>query len=164
MGGVIDPRGGETQTGADVPQMDADTYLDLGDPIGAALAAREDYPYKSLTEKIIGAAFEVHKQLGNGFLEKVYENAMVRELVDRGLRLATQHPIPVSYKGHLVGSYFADILVENVVICEVKAIETILPVHETQLLHYLKATGIPVGLLLNFGTPRVQVKRKVRTQ
>jgi len=164
MAGLIQPRGEETQMGADVSQMGADLDIDLDDPIRAALAARGDYPYKSLTEKIIGAAFEVHRQLGNGFLEKVYENAMVRELVDRGLRFATQHPIPVSYKGHLVGSYFADILVENVVICEVKAIETILPVHETQLLHYLKATGIPVGLLLNFGTPRVQVKRKVRTQ
>lgn len=147
---------------ADVSQMGADFVLD--DPVGAALAAREDFPFKPLTEKIIGAAFEVHKQLGSGFLEKVYENAMVRELVDRGLRSETQHPIPVGYKGHLVGSYFADILVEGSVICEIKAIETLLPIHETQLLHYLKATGIPVGLLLNFGTPRVQVKRKARTK
>ena len=148
--------------GADVSQMGAD--IDLDDRIGAALAAREDFPFRPLTERIIGAAFEVHRQLGSGFLEKVYENAMVLELVDRGLRFATQHPIPVSYKGHLVGSYFADILVENSVICEIKAIETLLPIHETQLLHYLKATGIPVGLLLNFGTLRVQVKRKARTQ
>jgi GxxExxY protein len=162
MADVIEPRGEETQMGADVSQMSAD--FDLDDPIGAALAARADFPFKPLTEKIIGAAFEVHRQLGSGFLEKVYENAMVRELVDRGLRVATQHPIPVSYKGYLVGSYFADILVENVVICEIKAIETLVPIHETQLLHYLKATGIPVGLLLNFGAPRVQVKRKVRTK
>jgi GxxExxY protein len=89
---------------------------------------------------------------------------MVRELVDCGLRVAIQYPIPVSYKGHLVGSYFADVLVESSVICEIKAIETLLPIHETQLLHYLKATGIPLGLLLNFGSPRVQVKRKVRTK
>ena len=142
MAGVIQPRGEETQMGADVSQMGAD--VDLDDPIGAA--------------------FEVHEQLGSGFLEKVYENALVRELVDRGLRIETQRAIAVSYKGHLVGSYFADILVENSVICEIKAIETLLPIHETQILHYLKATGIPVGLLLNFGTPRVQVKRKARTQ
>ena len=148
--------------GADVSQMGAD--LDFEDPIRAALTAREDYPFRPLTEKIIGAAFEVHRQMGNGFLEKVYENAMVRELVEGGLRLETQHPIPVAYKGHVVGSYFADILVEGSVICEIKAIETLLPIHESQLLHYLKATGISVGLLLNFGTPRVQVKRKVRTK
>ena len=164
MAGVIGPRGEETQMGTDVSQIDADFVLD--DPIGAALAAREDFPFKPLTEKIIGAAFEVHKQLGSGFLEKVYENAMamVRELVERGLRPETQHPIPVAYKGHLVGSYFADILVDGSIICEIKAIETLLPIHETQLLHYLKATGIPVGLLLNFGTARVQVRRKVRTK
>lgn len=162
MAGVIGPRGEKTQMGADVSRMDAD--FDLDDPIRAALAAREDFPFKPLTEEIIGAAFEVHSHLGNGFLEKVYENAMVRELVDRGLTIAIQHPIPVSYKGSLVGSYFADILVENSVICEIKAIETLLPIHETQLLHYLKATGIPVGLLLNFGAPRVQVKRKARTK
>jgi GxxExxY protein len=162
MAGLIQPRGEETQMGADVSQMGAE--FDLDDPIGSALAAREDFPFKPLTEKKIGAAFEVHKQLGSGFLEKVYENAMVRELVDRGLRIETQHAIAVSYKGHLVGSYFADILVENSVICEIKAIETLLPSHETQILHYLKATGTPVGLLLNVGSPRVQVKRKVRTQ
>jgi GxxExxY protein len=158
----LKPRGEGTQMNADASQMSAD--FDLDDPIRAALAHREDFPYKSLTEKIIGAAFEVHGQLGSGFLEKVYENAMVRELVDRGLTIAIQHPIPVSYKGHLVGSYFADILIKNSVICEIKAIETLLPIHETQLLHYLKATGIPVGLLLNFGAPRVQVKRKARTK
>ena len=162
MAGVIQPRGEETQMSADVSQMSAD--FDLDGPIGAALAAGENFPLKPLTEKIIGAAFEVHRQLGNGFLEKVYENAMVRELVERGLRPEAQHPIPVDYKGHLVGSYFAEILVEGSVICEIKAIETLLPIHETQILHYLKATGIPVGLLLNFGTARVQVKRKARTQ
>jgi GxxExxY protein len=162
MARVIDSRGDGTQVDADVSQMGADFEFD--DPIRAALASREDYPFKPITEKIIGAAFEVHKHLGSGFLEKVYENAMVRELTDRGLHLAIQHPIPVSYKGSLVGSYFADILVENSVICEIKAIEGLLPIHQSQLLKYLKATGIPVGLLLNFGTPRVQVKRKVRTQ
>jgi GxxExxY protein len=162
MAGVIGPRGEETQMSADVTQMNAD--FDLGDPIRAALDAREDFPLKPLTEKIIGAAFEVHGELGSGFLEKVYENAMVRELVDGGLTIAIQPPIPVSYKGNLVGSYFADILVENSVICEIKAIEALLPIHESQLLDYLKATGIPVGLLLNFGAARVQVKRKARTK
>jgi GxxExxY protein len=149
---------------ADDSRMDADVELVLGDVARAKLAGREDFPLKPLTEKIIGAAFEVHNHLGSGFLEKIYENALVRELVDRGLRIETQRPIPVSYKGALVGSYFADVLVESSVICEIKALDGLLPIHEYQILNYLKATGIPVGLLLNFGTARVQVKRMVRTK
>lgn len=161
MADVIGPRREGTQMGADKSQMSADDTSDL---VHAKLEAREDFPLKPLTEKIIGAAFEVHNHLGSGFLEKVYENALVRELVDRGLRIETQRPIPVSYKGHLVGSYFADILVEGSVICEIRAIEGLLEIHELQLLHYLKATGIPVGLLLNFGASRVQVKRIAHTK
>jgi len=164
MADVIRPRGEGTQMVADGSQMGADGKLDLDDVIRATLAARDDFPLKPLTEKIIGAAFEVHNHLGSGFLEKVYENALIRELVERGFRIETQKPIPVSYKGHLVGAYFADILVESSVICEIKAIEGLLEGHELQLLHYLKATGIPVGLLLNFGTSRVQVKRMARTK
>jgi len=119
------------------------------------------YPYRDLTEKIIGAAFEVHRELGQGFLEKVYETALLRELEQRGVRAISQAEITVHYKGHSVGVYYADILVDDSVICEIKAVDAISSAHEAQLLHYLKATGTKVGLLLNFGSRRLQVKRMV---
>ena len=119
------------------------------------------YPHKDLTEKIIGAAFEVHRELGPGFLEKVYETALVQELSSRGVSARPQAEIEVSYRGQPVGLYFADILVDGRVICEIKAVESLSRAHEAQLLHYLKATGIKVGLLLNFGARRLQVKRMV---
>jgi GxxExxY protein len=130
---------------------------------GPALAPRAGvpYPHKELTEKIIGAAFEVHRELGHGFLEKVYETALLRELEHRSVRAAAQVEIEVRYKGQSVGLYYADILVDNSVICEIKAVDAISSAHEAQLLHYLKATGIKVGLLLNFGSRRLQVKRMV---
>lgn len=115
--------------------------------------------YKDVTQKIIGAAFEVHKNLGPGFLEKVYENALVIELTKAGLRASSQQSIPVYYKGEKVGEYFADLLVNEVIICELKAVETLGKEHELQLVHYLSATGLETGLLLNFGKS-VQVKRK----
>lgn len=120
--------------------------------------------YPELTRKIIGAAFEVHNQLGRGFLEKVYENALLVELGSRLIEVESQAAIPVAYKGQSVGLYFADLLVEGKVIVEVKAVESLTAVHESQLLHYLKATGIRIGLLLNFATDRVQIKRLVRTK
>jgi len=122
------------------------------------------YPHQELTQKIIGAAFEVHRELGPGFLEKVYETALAREMETRGLPARPQAEITVHYKGQPVGVYYADILVDGKVICEIKATETLASAHEAQLLHYLKATGIQVGLLLNFGSQRVQVKRLVRSQ
>jgi GxxExxY protein len=129
----------------------------------SAPAPRADvpYPHKEVTEKVIGAAFEVHRELGPGFLEKVYEIALLRELGHRGVRAASQAEIEVQYKGQSVGVYYADILVDDTVICEIKAVDAISPAHEAQLLHYLKATGIKVGLLLNFGSRRLQVKRMV---
>lgn len=123
--------------------------------------AEVPYPHKELTEKVIGAAFEVHRELGPGFLEKVYETALLRELAHRGVRAASQSEIEVHYKGQSVGVYYADILVDNSVICEIKAVDAMSSAHEAQLLHYLKATGIKVGLLLNFGSRRLQVKRMV---
>ena len=119
------------------------------------------YPHKELTEKIIGAAFEVHRELGPGFLEKVYETALAQELESRGTRALSQAEIAVHYKGQPVGVYFADLLVDDAVICEIKAVDSLSPAHEAQLLHYLKATGVKVGLLLNFGSRRMQVKRMV---
>jgi GxxExxY protein len=119
------------------------------------------YQFSELTQKIIGAAFEVHRNLGNGFLERVYANALVSELAGAGLIAKQEVPIQVQYKGVEVGFYYADVLVDETVICEVKAIRLLLPEHEAQLIHYLKATGTKVGLLLNFGSAKVQVKRLV---
>ncbi len=119
------------------------------------------YPHKELTEKIIGVAYEVHRELGTGFLEKVYEAALVQELEERGVRVSSQAEIAVRYKGQPVGVYYADLLVGGKVICEIKAVEGLSSAHEAQLIHYLKATGIKVGLLLNFGAKRLAIKRRV---
>ena len=102
-----------------------------------------------ITYKINGAIFEVNKILGPGFLEKVYENALLFELKNRGLEADKQVPKKVTYKDKLVGEYFADILVENQVIIELKTVEKLDNNHEAQLLNYLKATGIKVGILVN---------------
>ena len=120
-----------------------------------------DYPLRELTDKIIGAAIEVHRELRSGFLEKVYENALCLELKIRGLQFESQVPMPVKYKGQHVGTYVADIIVERAVLCELKALDAIVPEHESQVLHYLKATGIRVGLILNFGASKLQIKRLI---
>jgi GxxExxY protein len=104
----------------------------------------------------------VNKVLGGGFLEKVYENALFFELKKRGLKAEAQYPITVNYKDEVVGDYFADILVEDSIIVEVKAVDSIQPIHEAQLLNYLKATGITVGLVINFKHPKAEIKRLVR--
>ena len=120
-----------------------------------------EYPNKELTQGIIGAAFEVHNILGNGFLEKVYQNALAKELELRGYQVGVEIKIPVFYKDEPVGDYYADILVNERIIVELKAVSDLTSQHEAQLLNYLKATGHKVGLLLNFGTNRVQIKRKI---
>jgi len=120
-----------------------------------------EYPDKELTQGIIGAAFEVHNILGNGFLEKVYQNALAKELGLRGYQVGVEVKIPVFYKDETVGDYYADILVNERIIVELKAVNDLTSQHEAQLLNYLKATGHKVGLLLNFGTNRVQIKRKI---
>jgi GxxExxY protein len=114
-----------------------------------------------LTYQIRGAIFEVNSILGHGFLEKVYENALMVELTIRGLKAEYQVPIKVGYKGEDVGEYFADIVIENQVIVELKSIESLQKVHEAQLLNYLKATGYKVGLLVNFTHPKAEIKRFV---
>ena len=114
-----------------------------------------------ITYAINGAVFEVNRILGAGFLEKVYENALLFELKRRGLKAKNQVPIKVSYKDNVVGEYIADILVEETVIVEVKTVEKLDNVHEAQLLNYLKATGIRVGLLVNFKHPKAEIKRMV---
>ena len=114
-----------------------------------------------LTYLINGAIFEVNRELGAGFLEKVYENALLIELIKKGLAAENQVPIKVKYKGAEVGDYYADIIVENQVILEIKAIESLQKIHEAQLLNYLKATGYKIGLLVNFKHPKAEVKRFV---
>jgi GxxExxY protein len=104
-----------------------------------------------LTEKIIGAAIEVHRHLGPGLLESTYESCLVYELEQIGLIIEKQKPLPVVYKGlHIEQGYRLDLLVNEVAIVELKAVEVITPVHEAQILSYLKLSGCPVGLLLNF--------------
>ena len=125
------------------------------------MSVEKKFYHGELTYQIIGAAFEVYKVLGYGFLEKVYENALMQELQVRGINAAIQSPVKVDYKGVEVGNYYADMIVENKVIVELKTGESFNPVHEAQLLNYLKATGIKVGLLINFGEERCEHKRLV---
>ena len=112
-----------------------------------------------ITYRINGAVYEVFRVLGHGFLEKVYENALMVELQNCGLRAQKQFPIKVNYKGTEVGDYFADILVEDKVLVELKAVESLQKIHEAQLLNYLKATNYKMGLLVNFYHPKAQIKR-----
>jgi GxxExxY protein len=111
-----------------------------------------------ITEAIIGCAFKVANEMGSGFLEKCYENAMMIELRNVGLNAIQQHPVPVLYQGQLVGEYFADLFVEGLVIVELKAVRNFDDAHTAQCLNYLVATGAAICLLINFGR-RVEVKR-----
>ncbi|NLB89236.1 MAG: GxxExxY protein [Syntrophomonadaceae bacterium] len=121
------------------------------------------YIHSELTDKIISCAINVHKELGAGFLEKVYENALYYEIQEQGLMGKKQELIDVYYKNKRVGEYYADLLIEGKVIVEVKAISELNKIHETQLINYLKATGIEIGLLINFG-PKLSIKRKILTK
>lgn len=114
-----------------------------------------------ITERVIGCCFRVHKILGEGFLEKVYENALMIEFERHGLKARQQTPIAVIYGGRLVGEYFADIVVESRIVCELKANQALAKEHEIQLVNYLAATGMDIGLLINFGKS-VTFKRKYR--
>jgi GxxExxY protein len=114
-----------------------------------------------LTYKVRGAIFEVNSILGHGFLEKVYEKALMVELRLRGIKAESQVPVEVIYKGEEVGEYVADIVVEGQIILELKAIDTLQKVHEAQLLNYLKATEYKLGLLVNFKHPKAEIKRFV---
>ena len=114
-----------------------------------------------LTYQVRAAIFEVNRVLGYGFLEKIYENALLIELKKRGINAESQVPINVEYKGEIVGEYFADIVVEKKVILELKSIDSLQKIHEAQLLNYLKATGINVGLLVNFRHEKAEIKRQV---
>ena len=120
----------------------------------------KDSKYKELTEKIIGTFYKVYNNLGYGFLEKVYENAMMLDFRKENIPAVSQYAIKVFYEDEIVGEYFADILVDGKVIVEIKAARNLALENEAQLLNYLKATDKEVGLLLNFG-PKPEIKRKV---
>jgi GxxExxY protein len=117
---------------------------------------------KALTERIIGCAMKDHTALGPGFLESVYQNAMAHELRKEGLSVECEKPIEVKYDGIVVGVFSADMLVEGKVMIENKAAQGIIPAYEVQLVNYLTATGVEIGLLSNFGSTRLEFKRKSR--
>jgi len=119
-----------------------------------------DLVHGETTGEVIGAAYNVYNKLGYGFLEKVYENALVVELSKRGVRTQTQTPIQIRYDGQVVGEYVADLIAAGKVIVEVKAVKAVEGAAEAQLLNYLRATGLKVGLLINFG-PTMEYKRLV---
>lgn len=114
---------------------------------------------EALTERIIGAAFEVSRELGHGFAETVYKKALRHELFSTGLHAVEEVPFRIHYRGEPVGTYIADLIVEGRVIVELKAVEKLIQPHVGQVLNYLKASALPVGLLLNFGAPRLEIRR-----
>jgi GxxExxY protein len=112
-----------------------------------------------ITETVIGAAYQVGNTLGSGFLEKVYENALAIEIRKSGLQAVQQHPINVKYEDAIVGEFVADLLVQTEVLIELKAVKALDEIHLAQCLNYLKATGLRICLLINFGNPKVEIKR-----
>lgn len=120
--------------------------------------------YSDLTRAVIRCAFDVQNELGSGFLESVYEKAMLISLEEAGIPARSQVPIGVHFRGQLVGDFYADLLVDEKVIVELKAVERLTPQHKAQVINYLNATGIPVGLLLNFGSPKVDFQRFTRSK
>ena len=118
--------------------------------------------HKEITKKIIGCAYTVYNEMGYGFLESVYEKCLLIELRKAGLKAESQQAITVYYENQIVGDFVADIVVEDSVILELKSVRRLAKVHEAQLVNYLVATGKEVGLLLNFGEEKVEVKRKVK--
>jgi len=120
----------------------------------------QNYKHSDLTDKINSCAVEVYRNLGYGFLESVYENALVLELTKRGLEVEVQKALQVFYKGHTVGNFIADIVVDGKILVELKAVSELQDVHFSQLYNYLKATEIEIGLLINFG-PKLAIKRRM---
>jgi GxxExxY protein len=115
--------------------------------------------HEELTEKILKACFEVSNELGSGFLESVYLKALLIALAQLGLKAHAQTPLKVMFRGQMVGDFFADIIVEDTILLELKAVKALAPEHLAQVMNYLKATGIEVGFLINFGTPKLEYRR-----
>lgn len=127
------------------------------------IKGKDNYLHSELTEQIIGEAFTVYNSLGSGFLEKVYCRALSKKLSEKGMDIKYEFPIKVYFEGEIVGDYVCDMLVNNKVIVELKAVEALAKIHEVQLVNYLKATRMEVGLLINFGE-KIEIKRKVLTR
>jgi GxxExxY protein len=121
----------------------------------------EDDP---LTTKVIGLAIEVHKHLGTGFLESIYHRAMEIDLAEAGVSFVSEVPLAVKYKDHVLGTFAADLIIENKLLIELKALENLPFSSEVQVVNYLKASNLDVGLILNFGTAPLQIKRKYRNR
>ena len=122
----------------------------------------EKMKFEELTEKIIGCAYRVYNTMDSGYLESVYEKCFLIELEKNNLHAEAQKPIVVYYQGIEVGNFIADIIVDKKIIIEIKAIKQLIKTHEVQLVNYLTATGIDVGLLVNFSNEKIEIKRKVR--
>jgi len=115
--------------------------------------------HEEITQKILEACFEVAGELGSGFLESVYQNALLIAFQQKDLQVRSQQSINVAFRGHIVGEFSADFLINDKVIVEIKAVNTLLPEHDAQVINYLKAAGIEIGLLVNFGRPKLEYKR-----
>ncbi len=115
--------------------------------------------HPELTNQILAACFEVSNELGAGFLESVYQKALMIALKTKGLAAVEEYPLSVSFRNQIVGQFMADILVERTIIVELKAVTALTDVHKAQVINYLKATGIEVGLLVNFGNPKLEYRR-----
>ncbi|HBF33417.1 TPA: GxxExxY protein [Candidatus Sumerlaeota bacterium] len=124
----------------------------------------KELKHEQITKTIIGCSFDVINELGVGFLESVYEKALFVALLQEGLQVQSQQPIDVCFRGINVGNFYADLLIENKVIVELKAVKTIAPEHQAQIINYLNATGIEVGLLINFGNQQLEYKRFTRSK
>ena len=118
--------------------------------------------HKNVTETVIGCAYRVYNKMGFGFLESVYEKCLLIELLKAGMDAEAQKPITVYYDDEIVGEFVADIIVNDTIILELKSVRRVVKAHEVQLVNYLVATGKPIGLILNFGESKVEVKRKVK--
>ena len=129
------------------------------------MRADETRLHTEVTEAVIGCVFDVIKELGSGFLESVYEKALLLALKQKGLSAVAQQPLSVMFRGDNVGEFFADLVVEQKVLVELKAVKALIPEHQSQLINYLHASDMEVGLLINFGNPKLEIKRcfKART-
>ena len=115
--------------------------------------------HEEITEKILAACFEVSNELGAGFVESVYQNALMIALQEKGLNAKREHPLTVIFRNQNVGQFYADFLVEDKIILELKAVSALAEIHKAQLLNYLKTTGLKTGLLINFGNPKLEYRR-----
>jgi len=115
--------------------------------------------FEKLTEQILSACFEVSNELGCGFLESVYQKALLIVLREKGLKVESQIPLKVAFRGQIVGEFFPDLIVEDKVLLELKAVKALAPEHFAQIINYLKATGIEIGFLVNFGNPKLEYRR-----